>query len=381
MNLPRSMPQMLVLPDGQVLVTGGQVDGTARLSVRFMLPKCGTPTPGLWTLMASHARPRMYHATSVLLPDGRVLVASGENAHVSRTAKRMQRSIHLPIFSRDLARPYRIHTHDHHIRRAVPHRNTRWSTNRLDCIHAPGFVHSQLRPEPALHPPQLLTGHRRPGSIAPVDGNTAPPGDYMLFLVNTTGVPSVANFIRIAPECSDTHDNDGSGQSDYPADPGCLSIMDPSEGPDCSDGIDNDRDGFLDYPTDPGCSDALDNTETSPALICDDGIDNDGDGVKDFPHDTGCDSSATLPRPTRCSSATMELITTETAPPTTPKTSDVTASADTFETSVILPCDDGIDNDGDGAIDYPADPDCEDSEGESEATDPNADTDERLRYP
>ena len=31
----------------------------------------------------------------------------------------------------------------------------------------------------------------------PADPNLAPPGDYMLFLLNGDGVPSVAHFIRV----------------------------------------------------------------------------------------------------------------------------------------------------------------------------------------
>ena len=33
----------------------------------------------------------------------------------------------------------------------------------------------------------------------PADPNLAPPGDYMLFLLNGDGVPSVAHFIRVGP--------------------------------------------------------------------------------------------------------------------------------------------------------------------------------------
>ena len=33
---------------------------------------------------------------------------------------------------------------------------------------------------------------------APPNGNVAPPGYYMLFVLNSTGVPSVAAFVRLA---------------------------------------------------------------------------------------------------------------------------------------------------------------------------------------
>ena len=94
------------------------------------------------------------------------------------------------------------------------------------------------------------------------------------------------------PACRDGVDNDGDGQIDYPADPGCTSPADWSEQADCSDGIDNDGDGLVDYPADPGCRSPADSTERQD---CSDGIDNDGDGLVDHPDDPGC-RNATAPR-------------------------------------------------------------------------------------
>ncbi len=71
------------------------------------------------------------------------------------------------------------------------------------------------------------------------------------------------------PQCSDTVDNDGDGVIDA-RDPGCLSgpggAFNPNDNdetnrPNCSDGIDNDRDGRTDFPADRGCTSASDNSE------------------------------------------------------------------------------------------------------------------------
>ena len=35
--------------------------------------------------------------------------------------------------------------------------------------------------------------------FAPPDGGVAPPGHYMLFLVNREGVPSVAHWVQVGP--------------------------------------------------------------------------------------------------------------------------------------------------------------------------------------
>ena len=79
------------------------------------------------------------------------------------------------------------------------------------------------------------------------------------------------NFtVSAAPQCSDGIDNDGNGQTDYPADAGCSSDSDGVEAPvaECSDGIDNNGNGLVDYPADSTCTSALDLTEDPlPATI------------------------------------------------------------------------------------------------------------------
>jgi probable HAF family extracellular repeat protein len=86
----------------------------------------------------------------------------------------------------------------------------------------------------------------------------------------------------IERHCADGYDNDGDGLLDFPDDPGCDSVDDPSErSPDllCDDGEDNDDDGLIDYPSDPGCfspSSSIENPQ------CQDGINNDFNTGIDF---------------------------------------------------------------------------------------------------
>ena len=66
--------------------------------------------------------------------------------------------------------------------------------------------------------------------------------------------------------CADGIDNDGDANTDYPNDPGCVSITDSSEvdpplPPECSDGLDNDSDFTADWPADDGCDSAADGSE------------------------------------------------------------------------------------------------------------------------
>jgi hypothetical protein len=55
-----------------------------------------------------------------------------------------------------------------------------------------------------------------PGELkvkSPANGNLAPPGYYMLFIVNSSGVPSVAKFVRLGGPAG-RHDGDGDHDHD-----------------------------------------------------------------------------------------------------------------------------------------------------------------------
>ena len=81
---------------------------------------------------------------------------------------------------------------------------------------------------------------------------------------NNCSATSLVFTVSATAQCSDGIDNDGNGQTDYPADSGCTSAGDGSEAPtQCSDGIDNDGDGNIDYPNDASCSSADDDNEGS----------------------------------------------------------------------------------------------------------------------
>ena len=118
----------------------------------------------------------------------------------------------------------------------------------------------------------------------------------------------VEDFVTVTvrpPQCSDSADNDSDAKSDYPSDPGCVSVSDDDESnsfPQCSDGIDNaDPEDTIADASDPGCwtnatdpttYNASDPDETDSAIEdivdCSDGFDNDGDGNVDYPDDDGC---------------------------------------------------------------------------------------------
>ncbi len=77
MNIPRQNHNLVILPDGKVLAVGGCASGFDTNPV--LQPEIFDPASNTWTLQPSmdSLRPRPYHSTAMLLPDGRVATGGG----------------------------------------------------------------------------------------------------------------------------------------------------------------------------------------------------------------------------------------------------------------------------------------------------------------
>jgi hypothetical protein len=65
-----------LLADGEVLVSGGSGVDNQLTNVAYQV-ELYNPSTATWTLGASAATPRLYHSSTLLLPDGSVLTAGG----------------------------------------------------------------------------------------------------------------------------------------------------------------------------------------------------------------------------------------------------------------------------------------------------------------
>lgn len=171
----------------------------------------------------------------------------------------------------------------------------------------------------------------------------------------------------------------------------------------CSDGIDNDSDGLTDYPDDPGCSSANDNDEfnappgegdlTASLSINDDWgagycaqvvVTNNGAGTEDWVVSFTIDGVVRDIWNARYSQSGDEVTAEgeswnntvapgssvdfgfcadrvappEPTPQPTPEPTDPPPTPTPTPPPPVFACSDGIDNDGDGLTDFPADPGC-----------------------
>ena len=74
----RTFQNTIVLPDGQVLMIGGNQNGVQfNDDTTVLTPEIWDPATGVWTSLAAHSRPRNYHSTALLMKDGRVASMGG----------------------------------------------------------------------------------------------------------------------------------------------------------------------------------------------------------------------------------------------------------------------------------------------------------------
>ena len=149
-----------------------------------------------WSTMSAMVTPRLYHSTAVLLPDGRVLVAGG--GRNQNAPNELSAEIYSPPYLFKGARPSIT---------SAPASTTYGSNFSVSTPNASSIASVALmRPGATTHTFDEdqrflnLSFQQAGGGItvqSPANANLAPPGYYMLFLINQSGVPSVASFIKI----------------------------------------------------------------------------------------------------------------------------------------------------------------------------------------
>jgi galactose oxidase len=202
MAYPRRHLNATVLPTGEVLVTGG-TRGTSfnELSLAVRVAEIWNPATGGWRQVASNAINRGYHSTSVLLPDGRVLHAgSGDAIQPDGTPAPDQKNgeYYSPPYLFKGTRP------------TISSAPTPISYGQSFTVGTPAPTGvskvSLIALGSTTHAFDMnqrfmwLDFTVASGGItvkAPSSRNLAPPGFYMLFILNANDVPSKGKITRL----------------------------------------------------------------------------------------------------------------------------------------------------------------------------------------
>ncbi len=197
MAFPRRQANATVLPDGTVLVTGGTSGAPFDDYTNPVYPaELWNPTTGTWSTLASMSVYRGYHSVATLLPDATVLTAGGQ-CPVSPCSPNSAQ-IYSPPYLFKGSRP------------TIASAPTSISGGKTFFVGTPDAANvtqvSWIRLGAVTHTFNqeqrfsFLSFTQATGGLnvtAPPSANLAPAGYYMLFLLNGSGVPSVASIIQV----------------------------------------------------------------------------------------------------------------------------------------------------------------------------------------
>ncbi|WP_174805484.1 galactose oxidase early set domain-containing protein [Kitasatospora sp. MMS16-BH015] len=183
----------VLLPNGQVFETGGALHNRADpvFEASMFDPTTNTFTPG----MATDPIPRTYHSASVLLPDGRVM-SVGDNP--GNGSFDLHISVYTPPYLYQGTRP-----------QITSVANSMWSYGssqrittsapivRAELIRPAAVTHSSDPNQRFVDLPITVNTDGSTTLHVTSNPNIAPPGYYMLFAVDSNGVPSVAQWVHV----------------------------------------------------------------------------------------------------------------------------------------------------------------------------------------
>lgn len=197
MSQARIEMNAVILPNGKVLALGGSVNdedtSTASLNADLYDPVSNT-----FSSAGANAYPRLYHSVALLLPDATVWFAGG---NPSRGSYVKQMEIYKPayLFNADgtpATRPS-ITSAPASVSYGESFNVTTPDTIASVVLVRNGTVTHAFGMDQREVGLSFTAGSGSLTVTAPPNGNIAPPGYYILFLLNQSGVPSVASFIQI----------------------------------------------------------------------------------------------------------------------------------------------------------------------------------------
>src|SRR6266481_1408912 len=203
---PRIEMDATILPNGKVLAIGGSLNdedtATASLKADLYDPASNTFSPA-----GAEVYARLYHSVSLLLPDGTVWVAGG---NPQRGTYEPQMEIYSPayLFNADgtpATRPTIASTSS-----SVISYGGAFQVQTPDAANISSVV--LMRNGAVTHAFDMdqryvglsfTAGAGVLNVTGPPNGNIAPPGYYMLFILNSAGVPSVAAMLQVSLAAND----------------------------------------------------------------------------------------------------------------------------------------------------------------------------------
>ena len=201
MKTARVYHTLVMLADGKVLSVGGNANGSS-LSPTVGVPaaEIWDPATERWSTVASLAASRSYHSTAVMRRDGTVLVAGGGRSDGvgPEAGGEYSAQVYSPPYLFAGPRPTitgspEAAAYNSSMTIKTPDAASIKAVNLVSL----GSITHQVDMDQHFVPLGFTAGSGWLTVKAPVGPAYAPPGDYMLFIVNGNGVPSVAEMVHL----------------------------------------------------------------------------------------------------------------------------------------------------------------------------------------
>jgi hypothetical protein len=193
----------IILPDGKLLTVGGNSGVGNYDDTQFsteLYSKPANDRSGTWTEVAPNILPAAYHSSAILLPNATVLLSEDDRTKTVEGSANHRAQVYSPPYLFKGPRP----------KMGAPALLTWGRAFDITAITAPGrtivsavlispgaVTHGNDMHQRFVKLPISVNG----GSITatvPASRALLPPGYYMLFIVDSEGVPSIAKFLRVA---------------------------------------------------------------------------------------------------------------------------------------------------------------------------------------
>lgn len=209
MEFRRRQHNATILADGSVLATGGMYevstnDGVS-LDKAVYAAERWDPAADDWTTLASAAVVRQYHSTALLLPDGRVLTGGGGICGACKTLGYLRKDVEVYsppyLYASDGSPAVRPTITSAPQTVKIADEFTVRTPNAADIAKV-GLIRLGAPTHGADQSQRYVPlSYTRSGDTltvtSPINPAEAPPGHYMLFLVNSAGTPAVAPIVKV----------------------------------------------------------------------------------------------------------------------------------------------------------------------------------------
>ena len=200
-NYHRIWADSTVLPDGTVFVSGGSIVRNVAEGVAYAA-EIWDPSDNSWTVVDSAKDIRLYHSTSLLLPDATVLTAGGTTLGNEYNDDALSGEVYRPAYlydeSGNLAERPTITSNESVVDWNQTMSATVANDTKISRVSLVGFgavTHSFDMGQRFMELDFTQSGDQLTIST-PTSANVAPPGYYMVFAFDEHGVPSEAHIVQ-----------------------------------------------------------------------------------------------------------------------------------------------------------------------------------------